>query len=160
MQGLGKRETEGLSRTRRVSCKSCLPSSLGISLLTHHRDIGMPPLSSLSLGQHQRAPQPSYQAPQSPPQQYYQNAPAPMAPMSPPVEPHIQSWARDENAQPPEQPQPRQSMQPLQGMWNPEMGIKFAQSPGAGGGGQGGQAGGSGGPVGGKWEPNAGIRFG
>lgn len=51
-------------------------------------------------------------------------------------------------------------MPPLQGMWNPEMGIKFAQSPGAGGGGQGGQAGGGGGPVGGKWEPNAGIRFG
>lgn len=120
----------------------------------------MPPLSSLSLGPHQRAPQPSYQAPQSPPQHYYQNAPAPMAPMSPPPEPQVQSWARDDNAQPPEQPQPRQSMQPLQGMWNPEMGIKFAQPPGAGAGGQGGQAGGGNGPVGGKWEPNAGIRFG
>ncbi|POS77846.1 BRO1-like domain-containing protein [Diaporthe helianthi] len=110
------------------------------------RDIGMPPLSSLSLGSHQRAPQPSYQATQSPPQQYYQNAPAPMAPISPPPEPHVQSWARDDNAQPPEQPQPRQSMQPLQGMWNPEMGIKFAQSQGAGAGGQGGQAGSGNGP--------------
>lgn len=80
-----------------------------------------------------------------------------MAPMSPPVEARVQSWAREDDAQPPEQPQPRASM-----MWNPEMGIKFGPSPAAGGGGQGPSVpGGRGqGPVGGTWDPNSQIRFG
>lgn len=121
----------------------------------------MPPLSSLSLGQQQGPPQPTYQSPVSP-QQYYQNAgPAPVAPMSPPEEARVQSWAREDDAQPPEQPQPRLSMPPLQGMWDPGMGIKFAGGPGGGpgGGGQGSAQGGNG-PVGGKWDPSQAIRFG
>lgn len=81
-----------------------------------------------------------------------------MAPMSPPAEARIQSWAREDGAQPPEQPQPR-SVQPLQGMWQPDMGIKFAPSSNSSGGGQGSAAGGNA-PVGGQWDPSAGIRFG
>lgn len=90
--------------------------------------------------------------------------------MSPPAEAQIQSWAREDNAQPPEQPQPRMVPPPLQGMWQPDMGIKFAPSPAAGGGGGAGQSGaggqanaqggGNGAPIGGKWDPSAGIRFG
>lgn len=131
-------------------------------LLTRGSEIAMPTLSSLSLAQQQGPPRSSYQSPTSP-QQYYQGGAAPLAPMSPPAEPQIQSWAREDDAQPPEQPQPRASMQvpPLQ-MWNPEMGIKFGPAPGAGGSGQGPSApGGRGqGPVGGQWDPNSGIRFG
>ncbi|ROW06594.1 hypothetical protein VMCG_04254 [Cytospora schulzeri] len=124
-------------------------------------EIAMPTLSSLGLSQQQHGlPQPSYQSPQSPPQQFYQKSPAPVAPMSPPVEAHIQSWARDGHSQPPEQPQPRQSMPPLQAMWQPEMGIKFASSPVSGGSAQGGAPSSGKAPVGGKWEPGAGIRFG
>lgn len=122
----------------------------------------MPPLANLSMGQQQVPIQQSYQSPTSP-QQFYQNtSPAPAAPMSPAAEAHIQSWAREDDAQPPEQPQPR-PMAPLQGMWQPDMGIKFAGPGGGGGGGSGGQGsapqGGSG-PVGGKWEPGSAIRFG
>lgn len=119
----------------------------------------MPPLSSLSIGQQQAQPQPTYQSPTSP-QPFYQSAgPAPGAPMPPPTEARIQSWAREDDAQPPEQPQPI-PVPSLQGMWQPEMGIKFAAPGGSGaGGGQGSAQGGSG-PVGGKWEPGSAIRFG
>lgn len=125
-----------------------------------HSEIAMPPLSSLSIGQPQaHTPQAIYQSPTSPVQQFYANAgPAPMAPMSPPAEARIQSWAREDDAQPPEQPQPR-SVQPLQGMWQPDMGIKFGPSSNSSGSGQGSATGGSG-PVGGQWDPSAGIRFG
>lgn len=117
----------------------------------------MPPLSSLSIGQQQAVSQPSYQPPTSPQQLYQSAGPAPVAPMSPPAEARIQSWAREDNAQPPEQPQPI-PVPSLQGMWQPEMGIKFA-GPGGNGGGQGSAQGGNG-PVGGKWEPGSAIRFG
>lgn len=110
----------------------------------------MPPLNSLSLGQQQQQ-QHTFQSPTNP-QQFYQASP-PIAPMSPPVEARVQSWAREDDAQPPEQPQPRASM-----MWNPEMGIKFGPSP-AGAGGQGPSAPGGRGQ-GGQWDPSAGIRFG
>lgn len=77
--------------------------------------------------------------------------------MSPPAEARIQSWAREDYAQPPEQPQPR-PVPPLQ-MWNPEMGIKFGAPPTAGGSGQGPSAPG-GRAQSGTWDPNSQIRFG
>ncbi|KAJ4403621.1 pH-response regulator protein palA/rim20 [Gnomoniopsis sp. IMI 355080] len=120
-------------------------------------EIAMPPLSSLSLGQQQPPPQSSYQSPTSP-QQFYQSNPSPLAPMSPPAEARIQSWAREDYAQPPEQPQPR-PVPPLQ-MWNPEMGIKFGAPPTAGGNGQGGPSAQGGRAQSGTWDPNSQIRFG
>lgn len=159
MPRLGRREEERCQRVGRVS-RAPSATMMVMAILTQNSEIAMPPLSSLGIGQQQHGPpQPSYQSPQGQPQQFYQNSPAPVAPMSPPAEAHIQSWAR--NGQPPEQPQPRQSMPPLQAMWQPDMGIKFAPSPSAGAsGGQGGPVSGGKAPVGGKWEPGAGIKFG
>ncbi|KAF3765734.1 hypothetical protein M406DRAFT_60355 [Cryphonectria parasitica EP155] len=113
-----------------------------------------------ALEEYQQPPaQAAYQSPTGPPQSFYHNTvPAPVAPVSPPAEARIQSWAREDDAQPPEQPQPR-AMPPLQAMWQPGMGIKFAPSSAPGGGGQPpGQ--GANGSVGGKWDPSSGIRFG
>ncbi|RYP70854.1 hypothetical protein DL769_004829 [Monosporascus sp. CRB-8-3] len=90
----------------------------------------------------------------------------------------IQSWAGEAVAQPQPQ-QPRAN--PMQTMWNPEMGIRFAAPPSGGVGGANGQQtmGGAtpspgvpggvnkqtptaarSGPSGGTWDPSAGIRFG
>ncbi|RYP62608.1 hypothetical protein DL771_009651 [Monosporascus sp. 5C6A] len=103
----------------------------------------------------------------SPQQQQHQQAQA-----------QIQSWAGEAVAQPQPQ-QPRAN--PMQTMWNPEMGIRFAATPGGGVGGANGQQtiGGAtpspgipggvnmqtptaarNGPSGGTWDPSAGIRFG
>ncbi|KAK0712548.1 BRO1-like domain-containing protein [Lasiosphaeria miniovina] len=117
-------------------------------------ELSMPPLSSLSISQPRASPQP-YQSPGS--ASYYTSPPQPQhlrqVVHSPPAEAHIQSWA--DNV-PQQQPKP---MAPMQGAWIPDMGIKFAPSPVAGGNPQGGQQGGNV-PMKKTWDPNSGIRFG
>ncbi|KAJ9149861.1 pH-response regulator protein palA/RIM20 [Pleurostoma richardsiae] len=109
-------------------------------------ELSMPPLSSLSLQQQQQ-----YRPAQSPNQFY--GSPPPALQQHGPAEPQIQSWA---DGVQPQQPRPVPAMQ---NMWNPEMGIKFAQSP-PGGGSAPPPGGGGNAPAGGKWEPSTGIRFG
>ncbi len=115
----------------------------------------MPPLSSLSLG-HPPPGQPpadqTYSPAQPPPGPFYQPNPvqARQQPLHSPAEAGIQSWV--ESVGPP-QPTP---MQPAQQMWAPEMGIKFSQPPGPGGG----QGAGGGNKPPGTWNPGSGIRFG
>ena len=115
----------------------------------------MPPLSSLSLNQRggQQQPPQGYQAAPSP-SQFYQPPQLARQPLHSPIESNIQSWADSAGA--PQQPRPVAPMG--QGMWTPDMGIKFAPSPGGNGPVQGPPGGNA--PVGGKWEPNSGIRFG
>lgn len=117
-------------------------------------EILMPPLSSMSIGHQQQAPQDqSYQSPGS---FYSQQPPPPRQQVHSPAEARIQSWADQLE---PQQPQPIPAVAPV---WSPNMGIKFAGPPGAGTPQkpQGGQQQGANGPVGGPWDPNKGIRFG
>ncbi|KAL7623814.1 pH-response regulator protein palA/rim20 [Parahypoxylon ruwenzoriense] len=158
-------------------------------------ELNMPPLNNLSLGQPSRV-QPVH-APGSPNgwdgSALYQSQP-PQAPQSsfipPPAQPRqqqvqpaaeaqIQSWAPARETAAP-QPQPPRA-NPMQAVWNQEMGIKFAPAPSSapptstGSSGSGGPAGGSsvgsaGGsstqqqqgnkPAGGTWDRGGAIRFG
>ncbi|KAK7921290.1 BRO1-like domain-containing protein [Apiospora marii] len=71
-----------------------------------------------------------------------------------PAEARIQSWAPPAETVAPQPQQPRAN--PMQAMWNPEMGIKFGGGPAPSG------APAQGAPKGGQttWDPTAGIRFG
>jgi len=127
----------------------------------------MPPLSSLSINQQHamRSPPPPQgfnAAPSA--NQFYTTSPMPAPHLQAqpvrqtvhsPAEARIQSWA--ENVQP-QQPKPTP---PLQQMWNPELGIKFA-GPGANAGGAGSapNPAASGSKTTGTWDPGSGIRFG
>lgn len=154
-------------------------------------ELNMPPLGNLSLGgpqgrvpsvhsptpstgswngaagypgQAQPQPQIQPQPPQNsflPPQQPRQQ------PVQAPAEAHIQSWAPAGETVAP-QPQPPRA-NPMQGVWNPGAGIKFANTPpppnsGGGGGGGGSDVGGGAQqerrPAGGTWDRNSAIRFG
>ncbi|KAH8714548.1 BRO1-like domain-containing protein [Ilyonectria robusta] len=109
-------------------------------------EISMPPLANLSLS-HKATPAQS-PAPQE--RSGYANQPMPQpqqAVHSP--EASIQSWA-DETMQQPRPVQPQQN--PVGGMWNPDIGIKFGGPPGPSSGGQG--------RAPGTWNPNSGIKFG
>lgn len=114
-------------------------------------ELAMPTLESLSLNN--RSPpattyqqQPTYFQPQAAPAP---RQPVPVAGTGP--EAHIQSWAGTNV----EQPKP---VSPMQGMWTPDMSIKFGGSGVPQGGVQPQQGGNA--PAGGKWEPGSGIRFG
>ncbi|KAK6071395.1 BRO1-like domain-containing protein [Seiridium cupressi] len=123
-------------------------------------ELAMPPLHNLNLSQggQSYAPlqnqQPQQQ--QQPPQAYFSPLQQPQQPLRQsvhsPAEARIQSWAPPAETVAP-QPQPPRA-NPMQAMWNPEMGIKFAGSPApnAGAGNKPSQPG--------AWDPNSGIRFG
>lgn len=125
----------------------------------------MPPLASMSLNQQQQQqqqpPRESYQASNIYYNNQQQQPPAPVRqPVhSPPAEARIQSWADNVT---PQQPKPIGApVATMQGMWSPDMGIKFAPPPGAGRGNpQSGQQQGGPGPSDGTWQPGSGIRFG
>ena len=69
-----------------------------------------------------------------------------------PAEASIQSWAGGGDAV--QQPQPMQPpANPMGGVWDPSMGIKFSGGGGAAPGASGGQASGT-------WNPTSGIKFG
>lgn len=126
-------------------------------------ELAMPPLHGMSLndqggqsyspaqnqGLHQTSQ--SYFSPHQQPQQQQQ---PPRQQVQSPAEAHIQSWAPPTEPVAPQPQQPRAN--PMQTMWNPELGIKFAGSPpapnppGAGNKPQ----------QGGQWDPRSGIRFG
>ncbi|KAK8094687.1 BRO1-like domain-containing protein [Apiospora hydei] len=139
-------------------------------------EISMPPLHGLSLDHQQQAAQ-NYtpvQSQQASPQQQsqaqsflhqqqqqlqqqqaqqQQQQPSRQSVHSP-VEARIQSWAPPAETVAPQPQQPRAN--PMQAMWNPEMGIKFGGGPAPSG------AAGQGTPKGGQntWDPKGGIRFG
>lgn len=75
--------------------------------------------------------------------------PQPQQAVQIPAEANIQSWA-GETMQQPRPVQPQQN--PVGGMWNPDIGIKFGGPPGPSSGGQG--------RTPGTWNPNSGIKFG
>jgi len=113
----------------------------------------------------QQPPRDDYQVPNP---YYNQTPPVRQAMHSPPAEARIQSWADNVT---PQQPKPIGApVANVQGMWSPDMGIKFAAppppppQPSAGRGNPQQQSGqqqqGASGPAGGKWEPGNGIRFG
>lgn len=121
----------------------------------------MPPLASMSISREpQQQPNEDYQGHTG----FYNQAPPFRQPMpSPPTEARIQSWADNVT---PQQPKPMppvgQPVANMQGMWSPNMGIKFAQ-PAMGRGNpnpQAGQQQGGPGTASGAWEPGKGIRFG
>lgn len=119
-------------------------------------EISMPPLQGLTLDHPPVAP-PAAPAPAPAPASapvptqtsYYNQAQdqTPRQAVQSPAEARIQSWAPPAETVAP-QPQPPRA-NPMQAMWNPEMGIKFGGGPAP-----------SGGPKGGTWDPNSGIRFG
>ncbi|KAI2634109.1 BRO1-domain-containing protein [Hypomontagnella submonticulosa] len=139
-------------------------------------ELSMPPLSNLSLGgQQNRVQQPaqpvnpsnawdagtSYQGQL---QQQAQNSflPPPRQQVQSPAEAHIQSWAPVSETVAP-QPQPPRA-NPMQGVWNPGVGIKFANTPPPTASSNGGNASGSAqqekGKASGTWDRNSAIRFG
>ncbi|ORY55127.1 BRO1-like domain-containing protein [Pseudomassariella vexata] len=89
-------------------------------------------------------------------QQQQQQQQAPRQQVHSPAEAHIQSWVPAGETVAPQPQQPRAN--PMQAMWNPEIGIKFA----GGSGGRGTPAANQGPskPAPGTWDPNSGIRFG
>ncbi|KAK8107922.1 pH-response regulator protein palA/prr-1 [Apiospora kogelbergensis] len=124
-------------------------------------DINMPPLHGLSLDhqqQHQAAqnyaPVQIQQQQQQAQQSQQQQPPPQRQSVHSPAEARIQSWAPPAETVAP-QPQPPRA-NPMQAMWNPEMGIKFGGGPAPSG------APGQGAPKSGQntWDPKAGIRFG
>ncbi|KAB5582289.1 BRO1-like domain-containing protein [Coniochaeta sp. 2T2.1] len=120
-------------------------------------EILMPPLSSMSISNHQPPPPPQQdQSYQSPSSFYSQQPPPPRQQIHSPEQARIHSWADQLE---PQQPKP---IPPIAPVWSPNMGIKFAGSPapGAPQQPQGGQQQGGNGPVSGQWEPGKGIRFG
>lgn len=115
-------------------------------------ELSMPPLQGLALDHAPVAP-PAASAPAPAPvltqANYYNQAQdqTPRQAVQSPVEARIQSWAPPAETVAP-QPQPPRA-NPMQAMWNPEMGIKFGGAPAP-----------SNAPKGGTWDPNNGIRFG
>jgi programmed cell death 6-interacting protein len=105
----------------------------------------MPSLGNLNL---------SHNQPQTPPVANYAGQQSHAGMQRPavhsPAEASIQSWAVGDAVQ---QPQPMQPpANPMGGVWDPSVGIKF------GGGGP--TTGGSGGQAPGTWKPGSGIKFG
>ncbi|GAB1318172.1 pH-response regulator protein palA/rim20 [Madurella fahalii] len=127
-------------------------------------EISMPTLSSLSLNPTAAPPAQSYQTPH--PTSYYMQSPQPQPQLtrqsvhSPPAEAQIQSWSDNVEQQQPRPMPPIAPVANMQGAWTPDMGIRFAGSPAAGGNAQGGRQAGGTPPVRGTWEPSSGIRFG
>ncbi|KAI6083910.1 BRO1-domain-containing protein [Hypoxylon rubiginosum] len=141
-------------------------------------ELNMPPLNNLNLG----GPQGHMQPVQSPPPPVstwnsntgYQGQLQPQPPSNsflppsqprqsvpPPAEAQIQSWAPAGETVAP-QPQPPRA-NPMQAVWNPGAGIKFANTPppaASPAGSSGGAAGNSGQPASGTWDRNSAIRFG
>ncbi|KAI1842757.1 hypothetical protein JX266_011078 [Neoarthrinium moseri] len=120
-------------------------------------ELSMPPLHNLSLDQGaQNYGQIPGQAPQQPPQGYFSPRQQPQQPARQPVqspaEAHIQSWAPPAETVAPQPQQPRAN--PMQAMWNPDAGIKFAGSPTPASSTANNPA------AGGTWDPTKGIRFG
>ncbi|EHA48564.1 pH-response regulator protein palA/RIM20 [Pyricularia oryzae 70-15] len=109
-------------------------------------EISMPPLGSLSLQQ-----TPSQQSSQYYSQQQQQQ------PRSPPQEAHHSAYA-DTGSMPPQQPRPLPAANAQQ-TWSQNMPIQFGGPPGTAQQTQPAQAGAKK-PVGGTWDPSAGIRFG
>ncbi|XDG03201.1 hypothetical protein ABKA04_002816 [Annulohypoxylon sp. FPYF3050] len=141
-------------------------------------ELNMPPLGNLSLGgqqSHMQQPVPSassstyglddgtsYQSQrqQQPPNSFMSPPTQPRQPVQSPPEARIQSWAPANETVAP-QPQPPRA-NPMQGVWNPGSGIKFASTPPIP---DAGQAGGSNTQqdkraVSGTWDRNSAIRFG
>lgn len=141
-------------------------------------ELNMPPLSNLSLGgqqSHMQQPVPSassstyglddgtsYQSQrqQQPPNSFMSPPTQPRQPVQSPPEARIQSWAPANETVAP-QPQPPRA-NPMQGVWNPGAGIKFASTPPIP---DASQAGGSNTQqdkraVSGTWDRNSAIRFG
>ncbi|OTA91726.1 hypothetical protein M434DRAFT_397004 [Hypoxylon sp. CO27-5] len=144
-------------------------------------ELNMPPLSNLSLGaQQSHVQQPvqptgpslngwdaaGYQGQQ---QQQSQSSflpppPQPRQQVQSPLEAQIQSWASTSETVAP-QPQPPRA-NPMQGVWNPGVGIKFASTPppasaaSSGGGHQGNNTQQDKRQVSGTWDRNSAIRFG
>ncbi|KAI0385432.1 BRO1-domain-containing protein [Hypomontagnella monticulosa] len=136
-------------------------------------ELSMPPLGNLSLGgQQNRVPQPPQPANPSNgwdasapyQQQPAQNSflPPPRQQVQSPAEAQIQSWAPASETVAP-QPQPPRA-NPMQGVWNPGVGIRFANTPPPAAASSGGNAGSGAqqenGPVSGTWDRNSAIRFG
>ncbi|KAI0137142.1 BRO1-like domain-containing protein [Xylariales sp. AK1849] len=120
-------------------------------------ELAMPPLHGLNIDQGgQNYASVQSQAPHQPSQNYFSprqhSQQPPRQQVQSPAEAHIQSWAPPAETVAPQPQQPRAN--PMQAMWNPEVGIKFAGSPapGAGAGNKPGQ--------GSTWDPKGGIRFG
>jgi programmed cell death 6-interacting protein len=114
----------------------------------------MPSLGNLNLShkhaQAQGHPVANYGSPM--PQQGHPGMPRPA--VHSPAAASIQSWAGGGEAV--QQPQPVQPpANPMGGVWDPSMGIKFASGGSASGAAGGGQSSGSG-----TWNPASGIKFG
>lgn len=141
-----------------------------MKLTVPFRELSMPPLSSLNLSRnHTPAHSPAATAYQPGQHSYFaaelpaqpagglpspqRQQPAARHAVQSPAEATIQSWAGGEAVQ---QPQPvGPPANPMGGIWNPAMGIKFG-----GGGGPGPDGQGQGQGQGGTWNPNGGIKFG
>jgi programmed cell death 6-interacting protein len=131
-----------------------------------YRDMDMPSLGNLNLshnhGSSQNAGMPGYGVPSPQTHGGHQGMPAMPPPqrsgMQSPAEASIQSWAGGgESVQQP-QPMPPPA-NPMGGVWEPSMGIRFG---GPGGGPPGGAGAGQAqqqGPAG-TWKPGSGIKFG
>lgn len=121
-------------------------------------ELAMPPLHNLNLNQAAQSYTPTQaQSPQQqPPQAYYnppQQAQQPVRQaVHSPAEARIQSWAPPGETVAPQPQQPRAN--PMQAMWNPELGIKFGNSPAPN------TTAGNKPPPTGPWDPKNGIRFG
>lgn len=121
-------------------------------------ELAMPPLHNLNLNQgHQSYSPAPNQATQHQPAQAYFSPPQQLAQPArqsahTPAEAHIQSWTSAAETVAPQPQQPRAN--PMQAMWNPEVGIKFSGSPARNAGS------GTKPPQGGQWDPKSGIRFG
>ncbi|KAI1139982.1 BRO1-domain-containing protein [Hypoxylon sp. FL0543] len=144
-------------------------------------ELNMPPLNNLSLGGQQGHIQPPLQS-GGPPSSGWDSAgyqgqqqqqsqssflPIPAQPIQQaqsPLEAQIQSWAAARETVAP-QPQPPRA-NPMQGVWNPGVGIKFANTPPpantspSSGGHAGTNAQQENRQVGGTWDRNSAIRFG
>ncbi|KAI1373841.1 BRO1-domain-containing protein [Hypoxylon crocopeplum] len=144
-------------------------------------EFNMPPLNNLSLGGQQtrvpsvQSPVPpengwnggtSYQGqpPQPPQNSFMPPPPPPRQQVQSPAEAHIQSWAPAGETIAPQPQLPRAN--PMQGVWNPGAGIKFANTPppvsaaAAGGANVGNNAQQEKKPASGTWDRNSAIRFG
>ncbi|KAH8197976.1 hypothetical protein TruAng_007878 [Truncatella angustata] len=122
-------------------------------------ELAMPPLHNLNINQGAQqnfTPTQNHTPQHQQPQTYYSPPQQPQQPVRQPVhspaEARIQSWAPPTETVAPQPQQPRAN--PMQAMWNPELGIKFAGSP-APNVGTGNKP-----PPSGPWDPNNGIRFG
>lgn len=174
---MGESAEDGGEKPRGVSTNPRHTSFSFFSLISAHffgqsltaaRELSLPPLSTLSISRSpvHSPPATTYPTsetsyfPQQTQPQHHQPAlqqqpqnpiPIPSAVQEPPPEAPIQSWAGSTVS--PQQPRP---MAPMQGMWTPDMPIKFGGPSAAPV--RGNTPGGK--QPSGTWDPNSGIKFG